>query len=478
MKKFGKMLCAILSVAFLVTGCATVGSIKNDYSEVIYNGNSACLVSDHLYFGNSFADYTTFGDDNGYKSATSVSYLSRIDINNINAKTEDYSPKTVEKVTDEVVAQAKSFTFVLGDYIYYATPNRQKFADSDGKSDFYFNYSTIYRSKLNGDNKEKLYTTNGEVTNIEVLKFDGKYYVVMLAGENLVKMEVGSKVKTTVVASGVASLAIPKTYQKDKVGSTLDWNGQIYYTTTKSDESNPDLKGSYVNKVSVSGGDVKSYFVGQNKTLTFIGRERDVMFYTLSGTTTEVFKFDSNAVTGQPSFGNDEDRFYSASTLSNITLITAPEGTVRGYAFLNSSNTIGYVTNAGKQGSITLKNGTETLSSYKLLLISGQTAILSTTSGIYKADLSTAFNGNGGAVEVACIEIVTMTAIYDGTLYAFDGTYIYYYAKLETVDTDEDDDTTDEDSDDTYYLYRARVGIPNGYQLLSLTKYDSRHTKG
>lgn len=478
MKKFGKLLCAILGVGFLVTGCATVGSIKNDYGDVIFSGNSATLVSDHLYFGNSFADYSSFSNDGDYSSATAISYLSRVDTKNISAENGDFSPKSVEKVASEVTAQTNAFQFVLGNKIYYATPNRQKFKGDDGKSDFYFNYSTFYRSDLSGDHKEKIYTTNGEISSIEVLKFDGKYYIVMLAGTNLVKIQIGSKVSASTIASDVKSVALPKTFEKDKIGSTLDWNGQIFYTTDKNDPDNTSLSGSYVNKVSISGGDVKSYFVGHSKTLTFIARERDVMFYTYTGDTTEIYKFDSNAVQGQPTFGNSSDRFYSASSISNLNLVTSQENVVKGYLFQNST-TLCFSTTAGKKGSISLTHDGEALSSYNILLVSGQNAYISTTTGIYSIDISSAFSSNGGVIEVECSEIVTMTAIYDGTLYAFDGTYIYYYAQLEALEDDEaDEDDTTEETDETYYLYRARVSAPNGYQLLSLTKYDSRHTKG
>ena len=114
------------------------------------------------------------------------------------------------------------------------------------------------------------------------------------------------------------------------------------------------------------------------------------------------------------------------------------------------------------------------------MLISGRTIYVSTTTGIYKATLSGIFSGNGGNVEIECETIVEMTAIYDGTLCAFDKDYIYYYAKLESVEKDEDEkEETTEETDDNYYLYRARVGVTSadGYELLGLTKIASRHTK-
>ena len=50
MKKTTKLLCGLLGVGFLLTGCATVSTIKNKDSELIFNGNSAVMINDsYLY---------------------------------------------------------------------------------------------------------------------------------------------------------------------------------------------------------------------------------------------------------------------------------------------------------------------------------------------------------------------------------------------------------------------------------------------
>lgn len=484
MKKITKTLFGLLGgvvgLSCALCGCATVGDIKNSDSELIYNGNSATMIDGYLYYGNSFANDKSFEKDEDYKNATKISYLSRLNTNiDLASTTKDYSPKCVEKVAEEVTAQTKSFMFALGNHIYYATPNRQKLSGEDGKSNFYFNYTTIYRSDLNGDNQTKIYSTNGEVSQIEALKYNNKYYIVLLAGENLVKIEIGNKTSTEVISEHAKSVAIPKTYQK-KEGSTLSWNGDIYFTVDKSDEdSETYLSGSVVKKVSVAGGDAKSVFFKNGATISFVGRERDVMFYTMTGDQTEVFKFDAGKVAGQVVFGSLNDLFYSASSISDVKLV-ATNNVDYGYIFTTSSGKIGYSTKDGNVGVINLKNGEDSLSSYKILLLDGRTLYLSTTTGIFKANISEVFNGNGGSVDVACQTIASMTAIYDGSLYAFDGQYIYYYAKLETIESDDEEESTEEsteETDDTYYLYRANVDAENAYQLLSLTQFESRHSK-
>ena len=50
MKKTTKLLCGLLGVGLLLTGCATVGAIKNNDPELIYNGNSAVMINDSYYY--------------------------------------------------------------------------------------------------------------------------------------------------------------------------------------------------------------------------------------------------------------------------------------------------------------------------------------------------------------------------------------------------------------------------------------------
>ena len=487
MKKFSKILCCVLGLGFLLGGCATVGSIKNSSEELIYNGNSAVMVDGYLYYGNAISDISAFSSDSDYKKAAKIGYLARLNTNiDLEAKSKNFSPKNVEKVASEVTGYTDDFMFVLGNYIYYATPNRQKALDSDGNASNYYNYTTLYRSKLNGDGKSKIYTTNGEVTQIEVLKYNGNYYIVMLAGTDLIKIQIGNRVSASVVAEDVTSVAIPKTYQKDKVGSSLDWNGYIFYTTTRTDEDNSDISGTDVQRVLVTGGDSEVVFHEQGTTVTFIGREKDVLFYTMTGHETEIFISDVTGDNSKNAFRNNRQTFFSASSISDITLVST--GTVDyGYVFLNSSGALMFkdIRN-NRSGAITLQSDGESISSYKILFVSGRTVYLSTTTSIYKADISSVFNG--GSTTIACDTIVTMTAIYDGNLYAYDGTYIYFYAQLEELeedekDPDESEEDEEEETDENYYLYRTKVNknseadAANPYELLGKTQIESRHTK-
>lgn len=491
MKKWTKVLCLCLLVGLFtictLTGCATVGNVKNNYNELIYNGNSAVMVDGYLYYGNSFADISALSGDGSYKASAKNSFLARVNTNaELSSKTIDHSPKKVENVSTEVAGYSNSFMFVLGNQIYYATPNRQK-VSQDGNASYQYGYTCIYRSKLNGDNKKKLYTTSAEIKQIEVLKEGKTYYIVIFAGDKLVKINLSNS-KASTIAEGVTSVAMPKTFQKDKIGSTWGWNEFVYFTKALSVESGSGATGNVVSRVKLSDGKVEEVY-NNNSDITFIGREKDVIFYTEtnSGSAETYMK---NMTTSNGSFANYDARIPSSiSDIHTVSVKTTEKdenGETQtktndlGWIYTVGSN-LGYRTVGGRSGYVSFSDGTQ-FSTYKLLFVDGQMIYLSTTTGIFTVDLSNVFSGESTTVEAKAV--VTMTAIHEGALYAFDGSYIYYYAKLEEIEPEKDENGEEKEpeTDDNYYLYRAKVGraenvgADKNYELLGLTSINSRRS--
>lgn len=465
MKKGAKLLCGILGVAFLATGCATVGNVNNTEKEVIYNGNAAVCVGDYVYFGNSFADYTTFTSDGSYKTAAQVSYLNRLEnAVKLSATNKDYSPNNTEKVNDEVVGQANNFMFVLGDYIYFTTPKREQEQDSSGVPQYVYSHSTLYRSRLNGDGKSVVYKTTGDISNIEVLKYNGKYYIVMLEDTNLVRIEIGDNYSSKVIAEDVTSIAIPKTYQKANKQSTLDWNGQIIFTTSRTDEDNSDISGTKVSKIAVDTEKTKTIFNQQGTNVSLVGRERNVVFYTINSVS---YAFDSNT-SGEVDLKSNKYEIYSAA-ISDVNLI-ATNARELGLLYTSNSKTI-YRTTAGVNGVLNFKADGQAITA-SVVAVSTTQVLLASSTGLYMADLADVYGRTtNGSVDVECHTIATHSAIKTNYV-SFDGKYVYYYAQLEDV---EDDENITE-SDANYYLYRADVSKENSYTLLSLTQTEDRHS--
>ena len=154
-------------------------------------------------------------------------------------KRENYSGKC--KVISPILADSRR---------YQGGHYRPKGAGK-GNVEHHYSYSTLYRSKLNGDKKSKVYSSDADISKIEVVKHNNKHYVILLAGQKLVKIQIGKTTKTHVIADNVTSVAIPETKQKNSIGSTFDWNGFVYYTTAKTDPDNSDVTGTHIYRVSI-----------------------------------------------------------------------------------------------------------------------------------------------------------------------------------------------------------------------------------
>lgn len=473
MKKMTKILCGVLGLGFLLTGCATVGNIKNSSEEIVYNGNSAVLVDGHIYYGNAFADIETFTGDSSFKSSAKLSYLARLNTNiELETNGKDYSPNDVEKVKETVVGQANSFMFVLGNYIYYATPNREEVGGEESV-EFKYAYTTLYRSKLNGDSVKKIYTTDANISQIEVLKHDGKYYIVIFAGSKLVKIQIGNKVgKAETIADDVLQVAMPETYQKDKEGSSLDFNGYVYYTTARTSEEYAGATGTQFNRVLLSENEGEK----MNATLdsiAFVGREKDVVFYTKDGSTYSVNVANTTAknIFTESSYAT---RLYGEA-VSDIDEI-ATENRTCGYVF-KAGETLMYKANGSSAVGVKFNDKANSpISDYNFLATDGRVKYLSTETAIYKADFST-IDAEG---TIVCETIVSMSGIHKGSKYAYDGKYIYFYAQLQELEgADEETKIVDEDAN--FYLYRAKADVNPStetlkYELLSLTQTEKRHS--
>lgn len=472
MKKITKLLCGVLGLGFLLAGCGSNGDIKNSSSEIVYNGTSAVMVDGHLFYGNAFSDITTFTDDNSYKTAAKLSYLARLNTNALSSDGKDYSPENTTNLSELVSSYSKATMFALGDYVYYATPNREEISGDDGVAHKY-NYTTFYRVNINGGSAQKLYTTEGEVSQLEVLKHDGKYYVVIFAGSKLVKFEIGENVGgVQTIAEDVKSVAMPKTYQQEKLGSSLDFNGYVYYTTTRTVDGYEGASGTTFNRVLLTSAEGKE-MSSTTKTISLVGREKDVVFFTCDS---ETFSIDLSNNTAKNAFTAGTQDLYYSGTLSNISLI-ATANKNHGYLF-NSNSKLVYKPTDGGARVVKFNDNSNPISSYNILATDGTAMYLSTKTAIYKADFAKIdLDGN-----IECETIIKMTAIYEGSLYAYDGKYIYFYAQLENTQENIDEETKIIDTDANYYLYRVKADVnPDAetqetYQLLSKTETQQRHS--
>lgn len=491
MKKFLMVICCILSFGFVLAGCSTVSMIKNDSNELIYNGNAGVTIGDYLYFGNSYNEVSSLSDMAGLKDARKSSYLARVNLENINAKGQNFTPNGVEKVNSEAVAQENQFMFAIGNYIYYLKPDVHRYTSEEGAS-YQFGYSVLCSVKLNGDKNREIYTYQGEVSEIEVLEHDGNYYVVAFAGDKLFATKLNNgKGSTKVLGEGVSSVAIPKTQGAELDGYSDEWNGKIYFTDT--DENDV----SKVKEVAVTaGGTEDAEVVGdKNGTVSFVYRQNDLIFYTYtSGSTTRTYYNNVKDLSGEYYKNEiilvDNEHEFSSATISNVFVLQygTPFETI-----VYSANSAIYYKNANNgSGRVTISDDAgNDISSATIMVVDDRLAYLISSTGVFEVDFAGLTRGNGDISLTATKTVATMTSI-NTTLYSYDGEYIYFYAGLEAltekeqelidsekeeagieVSEDEEEDITS--LDDGTYLYRVSIATGNT-QLLGVTDYEERHS--
>ena len=472
MKKLSTLIfVCLMGLVFLFTGCGTVDSIPNNDDDLIYNGNSVVNIDGYLYYANSFKSYQDLTSDDDYNSAVTNSYLARLNTNvDLEAKEKDYSPKHVENVSPELVGQENSFMFTLGDYIYYTTPNRKEGRDENGTVTHFYNYIAFYRSNLNGDGKNLFYTADAEVSEIEVLKSNGQYYIVMLVGNRLVKIQIGKDIGNVVtLAENVTSVAIPETYEKNNTATSLDWNGYIFYTTDAG-----------VYRVSLTDG--SSNCVYTHSGVTLIDRHKDVLFFTESDKTTTTYYANLTGDNSKNALINNKTEIVGLSSISDINLVSVKKNAQGGSEVSDLGFTFVYTNSlyACKFGQTPVKltlNDSEgsALTSFNIIEVADGVVYLSTETGLYKVDLNGIYSGSNTTRTLTATTLAKMTKVYvTKNLTSFDGKYLYYFATLEGLEDGNGDVQAVED--ETFYLYRVNISGTETYQLLSLTSSDDRHS--
>lgn len=431
------------STMFALTGCGVQTDIKNDSSDILYNGGIVSVVGDHLVFANGYKsdDISTISN---YNDFAKVSYLAAVNSENI-ANDKFVSPEGVKKLNSKVLGYKNEYMFVYGNSIYYATPNLHK----TGSNQHVFTYVSFFKCNFDGSGETELLTTqsyDSEKAVIRALKFDGKAYLFVFDGTDLYVINLQNNTKKC-ISSKATSVAIPS--EGD------EWNGKVFYTESK--ENSNGQKGNQVFSYDVKEGKSKSLNNNINETVTFTGRIRDRVFYThkdeiTSVTTTKVA--DSNRYS-QVAFASAGVDYYD-SEISNIISITGNDDDDYNTVIFTSSLTGSSQVMIEKPNSdkcVLLEND-----KYSDVIFAHNGLIYySTDSGICCKDVDT----NETTTLVEDMEIISGKVGYnideDGCV-----THLYFYAKLVYP---EDDETEEDDKDTNYYLYQVET---TGYKNVSL----------
>lgn len=457
MKKFGKIFALVLmagTLTFALAGCSKDSGISNSKSnQIIFNGGIVSVVDDNIFYANGFSnsDITTMDE---FNAAAEYSYLARLNIaeNETDAYT---SPENVVKLNSEVVGYENMYSFVIGDYAYYASPNKHKTESNT----HVFTYVSLFKTRLNGSDTKELLTTNAydsakaQLTVVAV--GDTKFWIVY-DGTALYVINLNNDSVTKIVDLAT-SVALPKENES--------FNGKIYYTADK--ENVYGQTGNEVFEYDLSTGESKAIMKTINNTITFTGRCGDDVFFTRVNALTNVTKTYKADVKKfeTTTFLTAGEEFYSAEISGVWKIESGNLSSYDGYIFsssLSGNAQILYKRNSSSSPIVLLTN--ESYAS--ILFVSGDLVYYSTSDGIAYKSVSTPIE------ETKLVEGLTIISNKIGYDYYESGNLknLYFYSQRIYAEQDEDSTTDETENDDAnYYLYMISASVSSTPQLLGAT---------
>lgn len=409
MKKRIKYIFALLlCLCFVLSGCST--NLDLPKGEIDSQGGAVVCIGNYVYYANTFVDYSSLSGDANTDSTTKQNALYRLKTDDFGNTTKDDDEliENIEKVKEKIAGFNNSNMFIVGNYLYFTSPNTHK--DKEGKD--LFNLTTLFRIKLDGSDFKEILST--KTTQGEFYLVTGENpYLLIYDNEEISKLEIKEKLSSAkVLASDVQSTIFPKEYGK------LDY---VYYTKDIStDDQTYGLSGNKLYSLNTKTGTSSEIQRDEQQTLTLVAYEFGNLYYKkLKNNTTYYY---SNTM--QSSFEAGEKQLTvinetSSSVISDFTPINKDN-----YVFKWSSKLM-----LNKESALVSEDAT-------IELVYGDYVYYSTSKGIYRISykdkkVQTVIeqeNIKQGAMEIA-------------------GEYLYYYAQ------------TTNNSSNTYYCHRANNKI-------------------
>ena len=338
-------------------------------------------------------------------------------------------PKNVELVLSKVVGSEHTFMYSIDDYIYFASPNAHK----DKSQADRFELTTFFKVKTDGTGLKEIYTTESEVSQQNVLHIGDKHILIFVEGTALKKIELGvNTVKTLVDESTSIVFADKYVTENDKFA---------YYTTNLEENlANQNLSGTYLNKVDIISGDVVEKINKDshlNKSITLDSVVNGSVYFKMNADNgfNYYYKYESGAFSTLQQISVAVDTL----TVNDFMPVVVTSGT-------NQSQTTYYIfaiSTSNVNKTYIFKGLNKDFSEENLLFDSEVKLLFADGEFVYFAETGK------GIYRISVIDKAEQTIMqhtdFLTTNIAFDGKYLYFYAKNA-------DNTTGK-----YYQYRASI---------------------
>lgn len=271
----------IICFGFLFTACScnkkTDNDIPNASDRVYGNGGLAVTKGDYLYFLNGYRTYSDITNKNDNKGVVrGAIYKTKLSSTGMLNLDEDGNivESAVERVVDRIACFENGGLYLVGNYIYYATPNTQ----DNNQGQILNNYVNYCRVSLNDTSKEQvLYTSDGEVTNGKwsVYEMDGSIYLVIYDGSKLVCVKNDDKKKAVTMASDVTSVDF---WDNEDAHSVTGVESNIYYTRDVNSDDEV-TGGNIIAKVKIGTNNEKIVGADNSNSYTIFDVKNNNVYY-------------------------------------------------------------------------------------------------------------------------------------------------------------------------------------------------------
>lgn len=289
MKKFCYSLVLIVVCCMMVfTGCSSDKGLKDNpptNATIVGNGGYAVVKGDYLYYTNGFIeDYKNELDDentdNVFGEVTfGAIYRTKLSNYSLSKDSNGFLNKT-ECVVPKVVGFENGGFYIIGDYIYYATPHMEREKESGtNESTLRNDLINFNRIRIDGTGNKSIYVSDTTLIQDQwkLYSIGEDVYLVVAETESskttLKSIKITSKGKATetTLATDVTSYAL----YEDKINNSATQN--IYFTSAVSDGSS--FKGNALKCVNITNGNVTPLFES-NDTYNVVSYANETLYYT------------------------------------------------------------------------------------------------------------------------------------------------------------------------------------------------------
>lgn len=257
---FAFMICFVSLLAFTACGNTNFSKTTNDTTGVVSNGGVSVTYNGYVYFINGTK--TNNKDNNTGKLVQGAIYKAQLDENG-NVVKDSY-----ERVVDRLVGFKNGQIFIFGDFLYYATPCRDKNKAGEmltGKTEFR-RYDLkknkdqlLYVSASSDDTLTYTYYKDGENLNLVVYE---------KTSATLKSIRIGDKVQTLFTKENVKSAIFSDNAGESK--TELSLADQYIFFTLSYEENGEIQHGVRVYKIKADGTGEQKISEGESVTLLTI----------------------------------------------------------------------------------------------------------------------------------------------------------------------------------------------------------------